>query len=634
MEYDVHFSIAAFVIFILLLFCLKVQYNNGQTTVKKMRDLIICLLLADFFDVVSAYTIAYHESVPVWLNYLVTAAFFVFEAVCMYMLPRYVRYVLDPVSGKKIPFDYFNDILVWVFGIISATSCFNHLIFYFEGTKYIKGSLYNLTYGCGVYFLTYSFIRLMLNRDKFSHRQFYSIVGYIVISIGGSVTQFVMPGSLFVLYFFFSMATFVIIFGLETPDYIKLEKTLAELEQSQADLEEAVVRAEAADRAKSDFLANMSHEIRTPINAVLGMNELISRESNQPVVQNYSANLADAGQALLSLINDILDFSKIEAGRMELSETDYELSVLIREVNNIVSTRCEDKGLKFVIKNNPDIPNKLHGDDVRIRQILVNILNNAVKYTDAGSVMLDIDYAELDDSNIELIVAVRDTGIGIKEEDLPALFESFKRIDLEKNRKREGTGLGLNITRSLVQMMDGSIDVSSVYGEGSVFTVRIKQKVTSKEIIGAYSEAASSPKGEKYQATFKAPNARILVVDDVKMNLVVMKGLLKQTEVGIDLAMSGKECLEKIEDNVYDIIFLDHMMPEMDGVETMKRIKENTTHCNQNTPVVMLTANAIIGVREQYLMSGFTDYLSKPVPWKELEEMLIKYLPSEKVDRI
>jgi len=632
MKYDLHFSMAALVIYVLLLFTLRVQYNNGQNTVRKIRDLIICLFLADFFDIVSACTVSYQTMVPVWINYVLNGLFFVFEVVCMAMFPRYVRFVIDPEKGKKCLADKINDVGIGLWGIVSATSFYTHLIYYFDEGHYKRGILYNLNYVFALYFLIYSFIRLWQNKHAFSKRQFYSIISFILISICGSIFQFVIPGNTFVLYFSFSIAAFVMLFGLETPDYIKLEKTLKKLEQSQEELREAAIRAEAADVAKSDFLANMSHEIRTPINAVLGMNELISRESTEASVQSYSSNIADAGQTLPSLINDILDFSKIEAGRMELAPTEYELSSLLREVYNIISIRCQDKGLKFEIRNNTKIPNKLYGDDVRIRQILVNLLNNALKYTDEGEVCLSLEFREIDNTKIELEMAVSDTGIGIREEDLSALFVSFKRIDPEKNRKREGTGLGLNITKSFVEMMGGSLNVESVYGEGSVFTVRIIQEVRDRETIGLFGDIESNTRKGKYEASFTAPTARILVVDDVKMNLTVMKGLLKQTGINIDMAMSGQECLDMIKNTQYDMIFLDHMMPEMDGVETMKLLQEDKNHFNQNTPVIMLTANAILGEKEKYISLGFTDYLSKPVQWKELEDMLVKYLPKEKVE--
>ncbi len=635
MKYDVHFSIAGLIIYVLLLFILLIIYNKDQNTVKKLRDLIISLFLADFFDVASAYSIAYTQYVPVWVNYILNGLFFVFEGVCMAMLPRYVRCVIDPKNGRKNLFDHINAAIVAVYILLVASSPWTHFIFYFDGIKYHKGSLYNLTYTMGAYFLVSSFVRLIRNKKSFSSRQFSSIFFFIFIAVGGLILQFMMPGSLFVLYFSFSIASLITVFGLETPDSIKLERALIELEKSQGELKEAVIRAESADRAKSDFLANMSHEIRTPINAVLGMNELINRESNQPEIQGYSSNIADAGQTLLSLINDILDFSKIEAGRMELAPTDYSLSNLLREVSNIVKIRCEDKGLVFSIKNNPEIPSILHGDDVRIRQILINLLNNSLKYTDKGSVTLELDYQKLDSDSIELIMAVKDTGIGIKEEDLPSLFESFKRIDLENNRKREGTGLGLSITQSFVRLMEGSIDVSSVYGEGSVFTIRIPQTVVDATPVGKFKkESAKQEKKATYHATFTAPTASILVVDDVKINLSVIKGLLKQTDIKIDTAVSGLECLEKVKENTYDIIFLDHMMPEMDGVETIRKMKEDNSHINLTTPIIMLTANAILGAKEEYLSDGFTDYLSKPVQWNELEEMLRNYLPEDKVQKV
>lgn len=406
---------------------------------------------------------------------------------------------------------------------------------------------------------------------------------------------------------------------------------LEKLEKSQADLEEAVRLAQAADKAKSDFLANMSHEIRTPINAVLGMNELISRESTEKQILEYSSNVADAGNALLSLINDILDFSKIEAGRMELAPDNYELSILLREVNNIMNIRFKNKGIDFRIKNNPNLPNNLYGDEVRIRQILINILNNALKYTDKGSVTLDVNFEKNDSDSITLILSSIDTGIGIKEEDLPSLFKSFTRIDLHHNRKKEGTGLGLSITQSFVELMGGTIDVESTYGQGSTFKIRIPQKVVSDEVMGTFDASASTSKKANNGKRFTAPDARILVVDDIEMNLEIIKGLLKPCQLNIDLAESGQACLDAVAQNAYDIILLDHMMPDLDGVETMKLMKNDNTHPNQDTPVIMLTANAIIGAREEYLALGFSDYLSKPIQPNELDEMIVKYLPAEKV---
>lgn len=631
MRFDVHFAIAGLIIYLLALLNLFIQYDNKQNTVRKLRQLIECLFLADLFDILSAYSIAYVDNVPLWVNYFTNTAFFIFEALCMAMLPRYIRFLLDPEKGKRCALDYINYGVVLIYGLICLSSFYTKLVFYFKDNMYKKGPFSDSAYLLGLYFQLYSFIRLMQQRDKFSTRQFRTIIAFICITVSGSIVQFLIPGSVFILYFIFSIAASITLFGLETPEYIRLEKALSELKKSEKQLQEAAEKAKATDVAKSVFLANMSHEIRTPINAVLGMNELINRETTDADIKTYSDDIADAGQSLLSLINDILDFSKIEAGQMELSETDYELSVLIREVNNIIKHRFEEKGLSFEIKNDSEIPNGLYGDDVRIRQILINLLTNALKYTDKGSVTLDVGYNRLADDEIELILSVADTGSGIKESDLDALFVSFKRINLENNRKREGTGLGLNITKSLVEMMHGYIDVKSEFGKGSIFTVHIRQTVRDNKPIGDFGKENSSRKERKYQAKLKAPTARILVVDDVRTNLLVIKGLLKQTEIIIDTALSGAECLEMIRETKYDIVFLDHMMPDMDGVETIRALKADDSHVNTNTPVVMLTANAIIGAKEQYLDDGFTDYLSKPIDWQELESMLIRLLPTDKV---
>jgi len=385
----------------------------------------------------------------------------------------------------------------------------------------------------------------------------------------------------------------------------------------------------AADRAKSEFLANMSHEIRTPINAVLGMNELILRESTEKPVLNYARDIESAGNSLLSIINDILDFSKIESGKMELVQTEYSIQSFVNDCYNMISMRAKAKNLSIIIQNNEKLPSKLYGDEIRVRQVLLNLLTNAVKYTKEGSVTLDIDYKLFDSNDILLKFAVTDTGVGIPHESISNLFISFSRIDEKKNRTIEGTGLGLKITKELVELMGGSISVDSIYGKGSTFTVEIPQKIVSNIPVGDLSKNFGQiEKGvSKYKQSFIAPDAKVLVVDDVLMNVKVFKGLLKNVQIKIDTALSGAECLSMIQNTRYDIIFMDHMMPEMDGIETLHRIKQFKNCLNAETPVVVLTANAIVGVEDEYLKEGFNDYLSKPVKTKELEEMVKKYLP-------
>ena len=392
--------------------------------------------------------------------------------------------------------------------------------------------------------------------------------------------------------------------------------------------------AERANEAKSSFLARMSHEIRTPINAVLGMNEMILRETDSANVREYANNIHNAGNVLLSIINDILDLSKIESSKMEIIEIDYNMGNLLLDIENMISLRAEEKNITFKILTDANMPKMLHGDEKRIKQCIINLLTNSVKYTKEGSVTLQVDFADNNDDTINLWVSVSDTGIGIKEDDLYMLFDPFTRLDMKKNKNIEGTGLGLSITKRLLEMMNGNLTVESIYGKGSTFSFVIPQKVAGTEPLGDYKIAAAdmdaSDSVERKQ--FIAPNARILAIDDNRVNITVVKGLLKRLKVQFDSALSGQECLNKVKEKQYDIILLDHMMPEMDGIETLHNLQRMEEY-NQNRPtVIALTANAIVGAKEEYLKEGFADYLSKPIDSVQLEEMIRQYLPDELIE--
>lgn len=392
--------------------------------------------------------------------------------------------------------------------------------------------------------------------------------------------------------------------------------------------------AERANDAKSTFLARMSHEIRTPINAVLGMNEMILRETESDSIREYASNIYSAGRTLLSIINDILDLSKIESGKMEIVESDYHLGRLLIDIENMISMRAEEKNLNFRVIADDCLPDHLYGDEMRIKQCMINLLTNSVKYTQEGNVTLKIDAVGPRTDMIDLRVTVTDTGTGIKEEELHKLFDPFTRLDLMQNKNVEGTGLGLSITKRLVEMMGGGLTVESSFGEGSSFSFVIPQKAVGEEPLGDYKADVVRTEMPRLheQRAYIAPGARVLAVDDNRVNITVVKGLLKKLKVQFDSALSGQECLDKVRHAHYDIILLDHMMPEMDGIETLHAMQQIEGYMQNRPAVIALTANAIVGAREEYLREGFADYLSKPIDFVQLEEMICKYLPEDMVE--
>ncbi len=397
------------------------------------------------------------------------------------------------------------------------------------------------------------------------------------------------------------------------------------------DASEAEEREKELNERKSEFLASMSHEIRTPINAVLGMDELILRETESANIRSYAEGIMSSGNNLLYLINDILDISKIESGKFEIVDVAYDVSSMIHDCCSMVADRMKKKGLAFKLECEESIPNRLKGDEYRVRQVVTNILTNAAKYTEQGSVTLSVGGMKQEDV-FHLAISVKDTGIGIKEEDLTRLFGQFTRFDTERNRNVEGSGLGLSITKQLVNLMGGEIKVESVYGKGSTFIIELPQPIVDEHPIGNIHlrfRESSTTSTYRYKKTFEAPEARILVVDDVTINLKVFTGLLKETKMQVDTADSGARALEMIGQAEYDIIFLDHMMPGMDGIEVFKRMKDLQT--NKETPVIMLTANAVEGAMDEYIKAGFTHYLSKPVKSDRLESVIRRYLSAEKL---
>ena len=638
--YNVHYEVAAAAFLVVIYFYLCVQYSARSVTTDRFKKLIFAVLVADIMDILTAVDISYASELPNWFNVFSNTFYFI---TVLIMMGNYIKYIGTYASdgysklNKRI-----NHVLYALYVIIYIVGMFTGVTIGFSDKgEYIHGPLYYTSHMFSIYCIIDGLFLVIKNRKRVPQKQINAVFFFSAMEILGCTVQILFFPDILLSIFGGAVSMAMITFALETPDYRNLTRAMEELEENKLELEiakkeaeKAKEEAENANKAKSAFLASMSHEIRTPINGVLGMNSIILKESQEPYTLECAQNIDNAGNGLLSLINDILDFSKIESGKMEINSVEYVLSNVLSSCYNMVFLRARDKGIDLIFENNPTTPNKLFGDELRIRQIIVNLLTNAIKYTEEGSVLMTVDWEKGEADMMTLVVSVKDTGMGIRQEDLGTLFEAFSRINIKKNRTIEGTGLGLKITKQFLDLMNGTIEVDSVYGRGSEFTIRIPQRIVTDDVLGNYADYSrlSTDDNPEVIDKFVCPNGRILAVDDVPMNLKVIVGLLKETKLKIDTAASGFECLDMVQKTKYDVVLLDHMMPEMDGMETLEKMRNCSSMLNPSVPVIMLTANAVTGAREEYLAAGFTDYLSKPIKEADLNAMLLKYLPKELVE--
>lgn len=608
--YKTQISCAILILFIGILYFSSSNLKSRSS--KWFSTLLVCSFLQLIFDPISVYTVNHLYTVSAVVNRIVHIFYMGFMLAIFYIAYKYLESIIEEEIGRKIKRYNFSAIplIITILGVIFLP------LYYIESPRsnYSYGPAAFMTYiGVAVYLIL--IIRMMFQYRKIiPDKKKRAIYIALLSEIPVAVYQIIIPEAL-ITCLGIVLLNLGIYMTTENPDALLAEQ-----------LEKEKRRADTANKAKTNFLANMSHEIRTPITAVLGMNELIMRESGESAIKQYAKDVDGAAKSLLSIINDILDITKIEAGKLRVISAEYDFFTVIKDVTNMISFKTKVKDLEFQVVIDEKIPERLMGDDLRLRQILVNLLNNAVKYTHKGTVTLEITMLPSERVNTaKLYFCVKDTGIGIKEEDMQKLCMPFERIEEKRNRNIEGTGLGMSITKQLLGLLNSELKVRSIYGEGSAFSFELFQEIVDAKPIGKLEEHLELADVE-YQHTYEAPDAKILVVDDNELNRRVFIGLLKETKIQIDEAKDGKECLEKVAKKAYDIIFLDHMMPEMDGVEAFRIMKGMEDYPSKNTPVVILTANAIVGAKEKYLKEGFSTFLEKPIDHIKLESVIKELL--------
>ena len=619
-EYNVSFESASVFFMIISIACLVLMRRKRTERYKSFLMLMIVVLCGLVFDILGAVSIMISNTIPRGLVLFSNTAYFFFAAVSGYAYLKYAQAFV----GVKTRFDramsWVNILIILSYSIVLLINLRTGWIFYFdENMNYMFGSMHYLCYIPTFYFVTYGFIFAIMNLKSLELRETLSFSGFVFIIVGTVLQALVLPDTLLV-FFFAAISVLIILLFVETPDYAYLQETLTELDKCR-------IEAEKAGRIKSEFLRSISREVKTPMNTVLGMDEMILRESTDEYITGYARDIATAGGHLMETINKILDYSDMESGSFNIVRAPYKVETLVRDVFKNCHDDAEKKGLKFSCDLGPLVPEVLVGDCVRIRQMILNLVSNGIKFTKTGSVSIYVGSEEIGTGKVMLEIRVSDTGIGIEEERLENIFGTFDRSGDVPARSGEGLGLGLAIVSKLADMMEGSVKVESEYGKGSVFTILIPQKIAEEsDLIDTASAEERQGETVSEGPVFRAPEARVLIVDDNDINRVLEAMLLKETEVQTHQVSGGAEMVEELTRNGYDVVLLDHIMPDMDGVEALKRAKQIERVKNEGTSFIAITANALTGARDEYIRQGFDDFVSKPINGRRLEEAVMKCL--------
>lgn len=615
MAYNYFYELASIFFVALFYIFTKLKYTNTTKLNRRFLALTMAIMLADVVDVANAVLINLGKEIPVWITYAVSLFYFILAIMVVYL---FVLYVITFTGTNKKGFLIHINIVAIVYILTLIYNIINPIIFYFDqDAVYQKGVLYPLVYAVPLYMgisvIVYLHILIVRKIEISRNLMITSTLFVGLVATGGIMQFFWFPDTLLTC-FAASLGLMIIMLSLETPDYQALMKTMKAMDD--------------ANNAKSDFLAKMSHEIRTPINTIMGMNEMIERECQDENILEYNDHSKAATTMLLDIVNELLDISRIESGKMDVARVKYDVSSFYQEIYRMVEYRASKKNLAVIFQIDENLPRGMIGDERKLRQILLNLLTNAVKYTEKGSVSLVVS-GEMKQGKEYLSFKIIDTGIGIHQADIPHLMEEFSRFEERRNVKEEGTGLGLSIASAFLKLMNSSLQIESEIEKGSTFSFEIEQLVYDSTPIGTLPFDFKKNSRTSYEPQFVGNGQRILVVDDNSMNRMVFLGLLKNVDLHIDQAESGENAIEMTKKNRYELIFMDYMMPKLNGAETMQIIRTGSGNLNAKTPIIVLTANAVAGVREEYLKQGFDDYLSKPIRSVQLEKIISRYLEKE-----